>query len=338
VPPTKRPATGRVPVLFVSWAFVKGRSAEIAAALGGTASSIYPTWLSSRRLAPLRYAVSSVLTVAALLRHRPRAVVVTNPPIFPGLICWAYGILVRAPVLLDSHTGSFGLKGNLVSERLLPLHRWLAERVDAVLVTTEDLGEVVRSWGGNPLVVHEAPPSWSVSAPGPIAGRPRVLFVGVFAGDEPVDEVLAAARLLPGCDVQVTGDLRKADPELVASAPPNVTFVGFLPEAGYAALIDGCDMVLSLTTEPVSVMRAAYEAVYARRPLVLSDWPNLRELFPFGVPVANDAAAIAEGVRSVVQDDDRYRRRTEEALAVQERRWADQISALRVLTGQRCAG
>jgi glycosyltransferase involved in cell wall biosynthesis len=325
-------------MLFVSWAFVQGRSGDIASSLGGRASPLYLERISDRRYVLLRYALTSVLTVGVLLRHRPRSVIVTNPPIIPGLICAAYGRLAGAPVVLDSHTGSFGLKGDTRSKRLLPVHAWLARRVAAVLVTTDELGDVVSGWGGRPLVVHEAPPAWSVAPPGPLPERPKVLFVGVFANDEPVGEVIEAARLLPECDVLVTGKLTKAPAGLVESAPPNVRFVGFLPADGYRDLVEQADVMISLTTEPVSVMRAAYEAVYARRPLVISGWPVLEKLFPHAVPVTNDRDGIAAGVRTVISDHDRYLRATDVALDEQRRRWDEQIDALRaVLTQDRTA-
>jgi len=321
----------RTPMLFVSWAFVRGRSADIASSLGGESASLYLERISDRRLVLVRYGLTSLLTVAVLLRRRPRSVIVTNPPIIPGLICAAYGAIARVPVVLDSHTGSFGLKGDRMSEKMLPVHRWLASRVAAVLVTTDELGAVVEEWGGRPLVVHEAPPPWEVAAPTPLPERPTVLFVGVFAADEPVGEVIEAARALPGCDVLVTGDLRKAPPELVVGAPDNARFVGFLPMEGYRDLVEQADVMISLTTEPVSVMRAAYEAVYARRPLVLSDWPILRELFPHGVAVANDRDSIAEGVRSVLADHGRYLQVADDALEEQRRRWSEQIESLRAI-------
>ena len=43
-------------------------------------------------------------------------------------------------------------------------------------------------------------------------------------------------------------------------------------------------------------MRAAYEAVYAERPLVVSDWPLLRELFPEAIHARNDAESLAAAV------------------------------------------
>jgi glycosyltransferase involved in cell wall biosynthesis len=321
-------------VLFVTWSAVAGRAEEIAAALGGRACAVHPACLRGRRRAPLRYMAGLAVTVAALVRRRPRAVIATNPPVFPGLASWAYCRIAGVPLVLDSHPTAFGAKDNDVARRLLGVHRWMARRSAAVLVTTDDWVGEVAAWGGRGIVVHEAPPPWRVAPAGPPGERPTVLFVAVFASDEPVAEVVEAARALPDVDVVVTGDTARAPAGLVDAAPANVRFVGWVPGERYVALLAEADVVLTLTTEPTSVMRAAYEAVWAGRPCVLSDWPVLRELFPDAVACANDAAAIADALGTAIAQHGTLRSRAEEARARQLRRWADQLGAVRDVIGR----
>jgi len=313
----------------VTWQRHGGRAEEFAHALGGRAVHVYPTALAGRRRVPARYLLSVVLTVVALVRLRPTAVAVVNPPVVPGLVVAAYCRLTGARFLLDSHTSSFGVKGNAVAARTLGITRWLARRSAGVMVTTTSWVAEVQRWGAHGLVVHEAPPT---SRPGPAArgGRPQVLFVGVFSGDEPVEEVVAAAALLPEVDVLVTGDVDRAPTGLVAGAGANVVFTGFLDQDAYGARLEAADVVIALTTESTSVMRAAYEAVYARRGLVVSDWPALREVFPSARHRSNDAAAIADGVREALTEDPvAAGQRADRALATQSARWDDQLDAMR---------
>ncbi len=322
-------ADSRPPVVHVTWQRHAGRATEIAHALGGRPLHVYDARLTRRWLVPLRYLLSVLATAGGLVRLRPRAVVVTNPPVFPGVVVAAYCAVARAPFLLDSHTSSFGVKGNAVSRRLLGVTRWLARRSNGVMVTVEEYVRLVESWGARGLVVHEAPPV--VPAPGaarrPDGERPRALFVGIFADDEPVAEVLKAAALVPEVDVAVTGDVARCPAALRASAPANVRFVGFLDQRAYAAELAGADVVLALTTEPTSVMRAAYEAVYACRPLVVSDWPALAEVFPYAHRAANEPAALAEAVRAALAGADVEA--LEAAAAVQRERWSGQLAAVR---------
>lgn len=330
-PGGRRPA-GRPPVLHITWQRHGGRAHEIARALGGDALHVHPSGMSRRALVPLRYAVSLATTVWGLARLRPRAVIVTNPPVFPGLAVAAYSALTRAPFVLDSHPGSFGDKGNVIAQRMLRITMWLARRASAVMVTVDQYVRTVESWGGRGVVVHEAPPLWTVAATPPAHERPRVLYVGVFSSDEPVEEVIGAAALLPDVDVAITGDLAKCPAGLRESAPANVDFVGFLGPQAYTAEVERADVVISLTTEPTSIMRSAYEAVYARRPLVVSDWPSLREVFPHAHHVGNDAAALAAGVQAALRDAPAQ---LATALELQGDRWSDQLAELRTALSRR---
>lgn len=284
--------------------------------------------LGNRAIVLGRYAVSACDTFLRLVRMRPGAIVVTQPPIVAALVAMLYGRLTRTPVLLDSHPQAFGRKGNRVWRALLPLHAALARRARVNLVASENLADVVRSWGARVELFHEAPPLWPVVPPAPLRPRPRVLWVSIFAQDEPLDEVLAAAHRLPDVDFQITGNVVKLSPETLARAPENVEFVGLRWGPAYGELVAGADVLLVLTTERGSVPRAAYEAVYARRPLVVTDGPELNRFFPFAVPVRSDADGIARGVREALDRYDELVERADEAAAVQAERWRAQLARI----------
>ena len=140
--------------------------------------------------------------------------------------------------------------------------------------------------------------------------------------------VFAAAALAPECDFVVTGDVADCPAPLRASAPGNVTFAGFLGPDDYRAAVSESSMVLTLTTEPLSVMRAAYEAVYAGRPLIVSDWPINRELFADAVHVDHRPEILAAGVQRIVDDYEDALARTGPARERQLARWEAQRAAL----------
>ena len=119
-------------------------------------------------------------------------------------------------------------------------------------------------------------------------------------------------------------------PGLRDLAPPNVTFTGFLPSEEYERALLDADVIMTLTTEPSSIMRAAYEAVYARRPLIVTDWPLGRETVPLRRArpqrrrVHRRGDHGGPGTRSP-----HWSRMTDEARAVQLARWSTQIPQLR---------
>lgn len=269
-----------------------------------------------------------------LLEERPAVVVVTNPPPFAAMMAWLISRPWRARIVLDSHPIGFGAKDGAVWRRLQRLHRWLVRRSVAVLVTTEEWAQVVRAWGGTGIVLHEAPPSSPglaalATGDGPVEARAhhplRVLFVGTFAGDEPVDAVMDAAAMLwdDGVQISVTGDPTRWH----GPVPSQVQMLGYLDEDAYANAMASADVVLALSTEPTSVMRAACEATFVRRVLVVSDTPASRSAFSHARLVANDAASLVRELRWVRDHFAALAAAAEGAQVAQHERWRSQSAA-----------
>jgi Glycosyl transferases group 1 len=324
---------GRPCVAVIAWTAVESRAAETAGALGGEARSYYrfrfvPAWAK-----PVRYVVSAIRTTTYLLARQPKSVIATNPPVFPALIALAYARIARVPMLLDSHPSAFGVADDRVATWLMPVHAWLARHADSTLVASDRLAEIVLTWGGRADIVHEAPPDWTVRRAGPLGRQPRVVFVGVFAADEPFEQMIDAARMLPSVDVQITGDLRACRREIISDAPPNVAFTGFLRSHDYPRLLEGADIVVALTREPPAGTRAAYEAVYAGRPLIVSDFPLFRALFPYAVVVENNPISIARGVEEAIDRHAELVAAAQSAFAIQQSRWEKQLEVLRQRLG-----
>jgi glycosyltransferase involved in cell wall biosynthesis len=312
---------------FIAWSR-SDRSRELALAVGGDSQAIFLSRFVKPGLVPIRYAISGVATSLFLLRKRPSAVVATNPPIFPALIAYVYCRLAGARLILDSHPRGFGHKGSRLGTAMTPLHRFLVRRAAATLVASNELADTVRNWGGRAEIVHEAPPLWSIQDPPSLSGEPTVMWVCIYANDEPVADVLEAARQLPECRFLITGDVRRCPPELRSAAPSNVEFTGYWGSVDFRALIERSDIMMVFTTERTSVPRGAFEAVEALRPLVLSEWPHLHDTFPDAVFVRTSPDAMAEGVRSAVS---RHGELTAAAHAARDRqrtRWEGQRAQL----------
>ena len=313
---------------------MSGRSREIATAIGGESRCYYDLRIARRSLVPVRYFLSGLRTLGYLVARRPRALIVTNPPVFVSLLAYPYAVMTGAPLLLDSHPDAFREDGP--HARFRRIHAWLARRARATLVTTDELVAQVEAWGGTGVVVHEPEPDWVVDSVAPLPTRPRILVLGSLSRDEPVAEVLAAAEELRDLDFELTGDTRRCDPEVVQSAPENVTFLGYLDRGEYVAALERASVAVVLTTWlDWAVPRSAYDAVYARRPLVVTASPVLREFFPYAVSVDNDEASIAAGIRTAVARHPELVGMTAAALALQAGRWRAQLERLRSLLPHR---
>jgi glycosyltransferase involved in cell wall biosynthesis len=128
---------------------------------------------------------------------------------------------------------------------------------------------------------------------------------------------------VPGARFFVTGNPKHLDPALKAQMPANMTLTGFLSDEGYGSLISGADAVLTLTTRNHTMLRGAYEAIYQGTPVIVSDWPLLRESFPDGaVHVDNSPAAIAAAVDTVRREPARFKAGAARLAAAKLARWS----------------
>jgi len=330
------PATDDVPrdadVCVLAWTRISARQSDLAQQLGGDTKIVYPEGRASNNKV-VRYLLSAKETVA-FLRHAAYGVlIVTAPPVETAMLCALFRRRSK-PFILDSHPGAFGLSGDTHSERLQFLHRWLWRKAECVLVTTPELADLVGRGGGRGLVFHEPPPPWSTQEFASISGeqesetRSRVCVPFIFTRDEPVDTLVAAARLIPSVEFRVTGNPDRLPTTI--EIPENVTLLGFLDSKQFLQEMHDADAILVLSTEPQSVMRTAYEAVRLERPLIVSDTAATRRYFPHAVHTATTGHAIFESVQQLMAEPVPTRKdRTALALAISTQTTDGQMAELR---------
>lgn len=285
---------------FITWYPYCRRSDAIAEALGGASHLIHYLSFKQPLHAPIKYVLQSVRTLRVLRRERPELILVAVPPVFAALAVLWYARGRSARVVIDAHSGVFD---HARWSWLLPLTRALFRRADAVVVTGEHLRGLVEEWGARAVVIGDVPVQFVEGTAPEACNAPRVVVINTFSVDEPVGEVLAAARAIPEARFFVTGDVRHAEPRWLADRPANLTYTGFVSEAEYAGLLRAADAVVVLTTHDHTMQRGGYEAMALGKPLVTSDWSLLRETFSRGtVHVSNGADAIAQGIRRALKE------------------------------------
>jgi glycosyltransferase involved in cell wall biosynthesis len=240
-------------------------------------------------------------TVGALLRVRPTLLFVQNPSVQLAYLAGRLKPLLGYTLVVDRHS-NFDFENtergffNYLSNDSL-------RRADLTIVTNDTIANLVEGKGGRALVLQDLLPTLH---PGPRAlpmAAARIVYICSFLPDEPVEALLgAAARLGEDFRFYVTGKVSKPNRDRVRSAPPNVTFTGFLPEQDYASLLGAADLVVVLTTRVNTLLCGAYEGVSLGKPLILSDQVVLREYFTKGVVLTENTpesieAAIRKGAR-----------------------------------------
>lgn len=316
--PGSHPASDSSPdhtrLVAVAWAAFQPRTVTLAKELQGDAVFVHSRGLGARiLLTPFRYVARAVSTWRLLQRRYPERVLVITPPVFAPLICWLWCAVRHRAFVVDCHTGAFHSPKWAWAR---PIHRWLLRRASAVLVHTDEALALVKGWGAVGLLMPDDVPEAGDALPREQPERPTVLVAGSFDDNEPVAEVIEAARLLPEMELRLTGDPDRVPPALRRSAPANAIFTGFLPYRVFLGEMAAAHVVAAFSTDPQIMNRAAFEALGLGRPLVLTDLAGLRSRFGEAAAFSpNQPPAMAEALRGAFRDQQVLARRSE-ALAV----------------------
>ncbi len=285
---------------FITWYPTCRRSDTIAAALGGSSHLVHYLKFKQPLYAPFKYVAQSISSVRRLNADSPDVVFVAVPPSFAALMVWAFCRLTGRRFVIDAHTGLFD------DHRwtwLEPLNKFLARRAIVTIVTNEHLASKVHEWGGRSIVIGDVPVEFNSPKQVDLGPGQHVVVVNTFSVDEPLDEIIAAAKSVPTVTFHITGNPKHARTDWSDELPGNARLTGWVTEEEYASLMASCDAVVCLTTHDHTMQRGAYEAMALGRPLVTSDWPILRETFSEGtLHVDNSAEGIAMAVKTALDN------------------------------------
>lgn len=287
---------------FISWTSAHRRSSELAHALGFEPVFIY----RSAKFLPVRYLRQGVATWKWLRMARPEVVMVMQPPAvslpFVALYCAAH----RAVMVGDLHSGVFSD----------PRWRWARRLVLASLrrfgfavVPNPELARACEEAGVRTIVCYAYITKHSKPVSRPVSISPDQNYVLVpltYSFDEPIDEILEAAALVPEVSWVLTG---KAPPTLAHRAAPNVVFPGFVSSEEYRRLRAFSTAVLALTTQERTMQSAGFEALADGTPLITSPTRVLVAFFGQAATYARpESNSISAAVRSVLSTQDERRK------------------------------
>lgn len=285
---------------FIAWTRYNRRSDLLAHHFGATMHHIFRGQHGKLLQAPARYAFQALETWQVLRRERPDVIWVQNPPIFSVLVAATYCRLFGAQYIIDSHTAAF------LSPKwrwLLWLHRVLSRRAVTTIVTNSELERMVQGWGCEAFILGFTPADYPEGVPFPLPPGFNVAVVSTGAEDEPLDVVFGAAGQLPQINFYITGDMGRLNNRLLLSKPANCRFTGYLAYDNYVGLLRGVDIVVDLTTRNHTLLLGAFEAVSLGTPLIVSDWPVLKDYFSRGaVYVPNTTDGLRDGLLRAQQD------------------------------------
>jgi glycosyltransferase involved in cell wall biosynthesis len=320
-------------ITFIVWADYHRRSELLAEHLGATIHYIY--YGQSRKVwqAPVRYLVQAWQTWRVLRRERPEVIFVQNPPIFAVVVISLYARCYSARYVIDSHTGAFlGWKWGWS----VGLHRMLSRGALTTIVHNESQGRLVQRWGYPYFVLAFTPGDYPAGASYPLSEKFNVAVICSFDPDEPLEILFEAARHLREVCFYLTGDAQRIGRRLLKKKPENIYLTGYLSYERYVGLLRGVSAIIDLVNNEHTLLMGAFEAVSLGVPLIVSDWPLLRNYFSLGtVHIPNTVEGVYEGVRRTQHELPQLRR---DILLLRERlqvEWMQKLTELKHLLSEK---
>jgi hypothetical protein len=289
--------------LALSWSEHR-RMQELCAGLG-----LELVVLKTRRRGALRYLILSARTIGLLLRRRVKVLLIQNPSLTLGALTALLRPVLDFQLIVDAHNEAVTPYINRQGW-VRRLSYWVIRNSELTIVTNRQLARIIEAQGGRAFTLPDRVPSAPAPSAAPaLAGPFNVVLIATYAADEPIAEVFEAVR---GTDMQlyVTGNPKKLDPAVAATAPGNVHFTGFLEESAYWGLLNSADGIIDLTLMDDCLVCGAYEALAIGKPMLLSKNTASVELF-------GDAAAFTDNSAADIRRalDALRRRQTELAAA-----------------------
>lgn len=280
-------------------------------------------YLSWKRpwIAPIKYPFMWINTWWVLFKQRPASILVINTPVFAPMCVYIYCLVARIPFAMKVH-------GHTLEGRKWgwsrPLQHFLATKAVVNLIDTAEYKKIFESWGARILFLENPPLAMTQadSESSRYQGKFQVAVVNTFAGDEPVDLIVEAARQLPEVCFFILGDTKLARKELLDSAPRNVVFTGYLVGGDYWKLLHSSQAVLTLTTNPHSLVSGGTEGLHIHKPLILSRQPALLDYFTKGtVFIEHTVDSVIAGVRQAIVRECILSRESAELSAEKSAEW-----------------
>lgn len=329
--------------LFIAWVPFQRRSVSMRDHFGYDLEFISLSF-KNRLFRPFEYVIKTAKTLGLFVSRRPRVVWLQLPPTILLYLSYLYKLVLKrdALIIADCHNATF--RKPWIS---LPGIVGLLNRCALVLVHSEQVEQQAKALGVIPDLVCllEDPPtlieassrpydSPSTSGEPAFYTHPWVLCPCSFNRDEPIEELIAAARLAPEITFVITGKPSRAKGiHDLTNLPSNVVLSGFLPLERFDELLLNADVVLGLTKLDGIQLSAAGEAVSTGTPMVLSATTLLKKLFYKGaIYVDSDVPeSIAQGTQRAIAAHDDLTQAVIDLRRERQRTWLGQTSRVNML-------
>jgi len=295
--------------IWITWEKHR-RSFELAKALNAEIY-VWPKFEEFNRI--IRYFCLSAKTLSVIAKERPDIIFVQNPSIILTALVAIFRNIFSYKLLTDRHSNfKFETLGNksMKWKFFHFLSRYTVRNADMTIVTNDYLRDIVDKWGGRGFVLQDKLPELKLGKSIPLDGEKNIVFISTFSDDEPIAEIIdAAKRLNKNWRLYITGKYhgyRKK--HLLRNLPANIRLTGFLSEEDYQSLLMSSDVLIILTTKDHLLNCGAYEAVVLLKPAVLSDTETIKNYFDKGMVFSKcDSHSIASAITEAVENNEKLK-------------------------------
>ncbi|WP_328701424.1 glycosyltransferase [Cellvibrio polysaccharolyticus] len=255
---------------------------------------------------PVRYTILTFKTIFTLLKRKPEIVFCQNPSIIlNSLLCFLKPFF-KYKIISDRHSNfkfhTLNSK-NSVWKIFHLLSEYTLRKSEITIITNEYLKNYVNTQGGNAYILPDKLPSFERGQKIKLQGNLNYVFVCTYSEDEPVMDILDAARKVDSHKhIYITGNYKKYSNrlELERKKPDNVTLTGFLAEDDYQKLINSADVLIVITDQEYTLTCGAYEAVSLEKPMILGKTTTIKNYFSQGALYTDSSASdLAEKINSI---------------------------------------
>ncbi|HQF20830.1 MAG TPA: glycosyltransferase [Kiritimatiellia bacterium] len=225
-----------------------------------------------------------------------------RPPPGAKHLCYCFTPMRYAWALQEDYFGRGGLKRALIDRLLARLRRWdvaANERVDRFVAISRHVQKRIETFYGREAAVVYPPVATQFFTPGEAVGSGGYdLIVSALVPYKRVDLAVRAYAQL-GTPLKIAGVGTEWD-ALRASAPPNVEFLGRVPDEGIRELYRGCRFLIFPGEEDFGIV--PLEAQACGKPVVALGRGGLLETVVAGTTGVFFAEQTPEALAAAVRD------------------------------------
>lgn len=321
--------------LFIAWVPFQRRSLSMKSYFDYELKFITFSF-KQRFLRPLEYVFKGCQTLFYFIKKNPNVVWIQLPPNILLHLAFVYKLLFNRKLVIVADCHNATLRKPWIQ---IPGTVFLLNRCEVIMIHNDSVRQQAVDYeiDSKKTYVLEDPPAFvalTTEKKGNSTASPSIVCPCSFNRDEPIEEILNAARMIPEITILITGNYNRAQGiHDLSNIPDNIKLTGFLSTVEFDRLIARADAILGLTKLDGIQLSVANEAVGSGKPMILAHTKTLMKLFYQGAVYVNptQADSIAQGCREAIDNQEKLSQEVQQLRIEKETNWLKQAEFVKDL-------